>query len=186
MPRQEQSNKWQERDVFQPCPYIPCVPQQQSRAQRASQQKSDPHHNEKNTYNYVTERYISSETCRTINPICTHVHSHFLIYIDARWRYLIIYFLKDRIEVRLIMQQPMSKLHNANRTPQYYRTDNALEFKSKTALKTYAEYGITYKNNTPHQAQKRLSGKDKPNTRERSTSQSASIKTTPNSIGRML
>ena len=47
----------------------------------------------------------------------------------------------------------MRKLQNEDRTPQYYCTDNALEFKSQAAKNTYAAYRITYKNNTPHQPQ---------------------------------
>ena len=93
----------------------------------------------KSTHNYAMGHYISSDTCVPINSISTHGHSHFLTYIDAGSRYLIIYFLQDRREVGLIMKQHMSKLHNANRTLQYFCTGNALEFKSKTALKTYAD-----------------------------------------------
>ena len=61
--------------------------------------------------------------------------------------------MKDRRQVRIIMPNHMPKLHNEDRTPPYYRTDNALEFKSQAAKNTYASYDITYQNNTPHQPQ---------------------------------
>ena len=116
-----------------------------------AKQRPEPHR--KTTHNYDPDQYLSSDTCGPISPISTHGNIHFLTYIDAGSRYLILYFLKDRRHVGAIMPQHMRQLYNAVRTPQYYRTGNALEFKSKEAMRTYAAYGITYKNNTPHQPQ---------------------------------
>ena len=107
----------------------------------------------KTIHNYEPGQYPSSDTCGPIFPPSTHGNSHFLTYIDAGSPHLEQYFMKDRGQVGIIMHNHMRKLNNEDRTPQYSRTDNALEFKSQAAKNTYAAYGITYKNNTPHQPQ---------------------------------
>ena len=61
--------------------------------------------------------------------------------------------MKDRRQVRIIMHNHTRKFHNEDGAPQYYRTENALELKSQTALNTYAANGITYKNNILYQPQ---------------------------------
>ena len=153
MPQHATSDKWPKTETYQQCPNHSHTKRPPSPARHVQWQNKDPHHTENPHTTMPPDQYLSSDTCGPISPIFTHGNFHFLTYIDAGSRFLILYFLKDRRQVGAIMPQHMRKLYNAGRTPHYYRTDNALEFKSKEAMRTYAAYGITYKNNTPHQPQ---------------------------------
>ena len=68
-----------------------------------AKQRPFPHKPKQHTYK--PSEYISSDTCGPINPLSLQGHLHFLSYIDAASRYLILFFLKDRREVGIIMPQ---------------------------------------------------------------------------------
>ena len=114
--------------------------------QRPARQHPTPHH-------YATGEYLSSDTCGPIHPRSTHGNLHFLTYIDAASSNVILYFLKSRNKVGIIMPQFFAQLKRRKRLPKIYSTDNARDFKSNHGLQTYAALGIQYENNTPHQPQ---------------------------------
>ena len=68
-----------------------------------AKQRPSPH--KPKQHSYKPSEYISSDTCGPINPPSLRGHLHFLSYIDAASRYLILFFLKDRREVGIIMPQ---------------------------------------------------------------------------------
>ena len=111
-----------------------------------------PHKTKK--MHYPVGAYISSDTCGPIKPLSRQGNQHFLTFIDAQSRYLILYFLKDSREVRLVIPALFALLTaHSGRPPKVYRTDNEKEFCSTASTAIYRQYGTEHRTTTPHQPQ---------------------------------
>lgn len=113
-----------------------------------------------NKNDYTVGYFLSSDPCGPITPPFQNGKRHFLPFIDAASRYLIIYFLKDRREVRIIQPAPFAWLTAVRGTPPtLHRTDNAKEFCDTSAKHTNhmhevpCMYGLEQRASTLHPPQ---------------------------------
>lgn len=92
-----------------------------------ARQRPAPHRT--NTKHYPVGSYVDPDTCGLLSTRSFRGNPHFLTFTDADSRFLILYFQKDRMEVRLIISALFALLPiHRGHPPTVYRTDNAKAF----------------------------------------------------------